>query len=386
MKILQLGKYFPPYKGGIENNTYLNCIELAKDHDVSALVFNHEQKFVKEIVDGIPVTRVGSIGKLFSQEITLSMVSELRKAKPDIIHLHAPNPIAVASILLAGMEDVPLVVTHHTDIVRQKLLRNMVLPMYHAILRKAKAIILFTEKYGLTSDELLNYRDKFEIIPHGTEEEPFVETPQMIEQVEYIKNKYTKGAPTVSFIGRHVKYKGVDVLLQALNHLPEVHLLVGGLGPTLQDSKDLTKRLGLSNRVHYLGELDNTNKGSVFRASDIFVLPCLNRTESFSLTLVEAQLSKIPTIVSDVNSGVTEVSQHNKTGLAVEPGNPEVLAMAIKTLIENKELRLKMGEEGYNRAKTLFVNSVTSPKLRDLYCRLEESVFHKKREPAKISN
>lgn len=362
MKILQIGKYFPPYKGGIENNTHHCCVELAVDHEVFALVFNGKKQTLKEKIQGIPVVRVGSFGKIYSQELTHSLVYYIRKIKPDIIHLHAPNPIAVISILLAA-PFTPLVITHHTDIIRQRVLKHIFSPFYKILLARALSIILYTEQYGLTSKEVKPYQRKFKIIPHGTSEKPFIFSQKMEKQVKEIQENFTKNAPTICFIGRHVKYKGVDNLLHAVKALPGIHALIGGDGPSLKKSKKLAVQLGIHDRVHFLGKLHDFNKGAVFRASDIFVLPCLNRTESFGQSLVEAQLSKIPTIASDVG-GISEVTIHGKTGLVIKPDCIDELTKSIKMLLHDSEMRKEMGEAGYKRAKTYFTDTVTGPKLR----------------------
>jgi glycosyltransferase involved in cell wall biosynthesis len=366
MKILQIGKYFPPYKGGIENNTYHCCIELSKDHEVSALVFNNGPKTIIDDVKGIPVIRVGSLGKIFSQEVTYKFVSHIRRLKPDVIHLHSPNPIAVVSILLAAPHT-PLVITHHADIIGKRYFKHFVIPFYKMLLEKALFIILYTEWYGHTSNEVNRYKNKFHIIPHGTNETPFILNQNMASQISEIQNNLTKGAPTISFIGRHVKYKGVDNLLHAVKALPGVHALIGGRGPTLNCSKKLAHELEIHNRVHFLEEVNDYNKGAVFRASDVFVLPCINRAESFGQSLVEAQLSKIPTVVCNVNSGVLEVTEHEKTGLIIKPNSVNELIKSIKILLDHEDMRRKMGEAGYQRAKTYYVEEVTGPKLRELF-------------------
>lgn len=375
MRILQVGKYFPPYQGGIENNTYHCCKELAKDHEVTALVFGSRRKTIIENMDGISIIRAGSFARLFSQELTFEYLSFLQKLKPDLIHLHAPNPVAVASILAVSSR-VPIVITHHTDIVKQRVLKPIVNPMYRQILKRAISIILYTHKYGATSTELEGFYDKFKIIPHGTDESPFQINDHMIDQIQYFK-KLTNDAPTVSFIGRHVPYKGVDNLILALTHLPDVHALIGGNGPSLKESIKLAEELGVSDRVHFIENVNNFNKGALLRASNVYVLPSINRTESFGQSLVEAQLSKLPTIVGDIETGVSEVTQHNITGLVIKPNHVGALVKAIRTLVDNRSLRITMGEAGYERAMTHYTERVTGPMLRNHFKEIDIALTKK---------
>jgi rhamnosyl/mannosyltransferase len=377
MKILQIGKYFPPYTGGIENNTYHCCKTLARDHEVTALVFNQGRKTRNENYENFQVIRVGVMGTLFSQALSLDLFTYMRKLKPDLIHLHAPNPLAVASILLAS-PGVPLTITHHTDIVRQHMLRPFVLPMYHLLLKRALSVILYTKIYGDTSRELRRYQDKFVIIPHGTDQRPFAASEGRARMVRDFR-RMCGGAPTVSFIGRQVQYKGVDNLLRALHLLPGVHALIGGRGPHLHHSVQLCQDLGLTERVHFIEQVDHRNKAALLEASDIYVLPCTNRTESFGQSLVEAQLCRLPTITCDVRSGVCEVTQHQKTGLMVPPDHISALKNAILQLVNNPAQRAQMGEAGYARATERYTEEVTGPLLTAHFAHLQELISQDQR-------
>ncbi|RCH56641.1 hypothetical protein DJ568_01920 [Mucilaginibacter hurinus] len=367
MRILQVGKYYPPYKGGIENNTRHCSEELSKDHEVIVLVFNTNSQTVEEEVNGIKVIRVGSMGNLFSQELTFKMIKYIKGLKPDIIHFHAPNPVGMVSILIGAPKSAKIVVTHHTDIVRQKFLKKIVLPLYKILLKRTARIISYTDKYPAHSDELVGFEDKFSTVPNGTSEKPFMDELLIAKVAADFRDKYTKGAPTVAFLGRQVAYKGIDLIIKAIARTTDVHALIGGHGPELKNNKQLAHDLGIADRVHFVGEINDFNKGGFLHASDIFLLPCTNRTESYGQVLVEAQLCKLPTIVSDVGSGVSEVTQHNETGLVIPPNNVDALHTAIVKLINDPELRTRMGDAGYIRAKTNYVETVTGPLLRKLF-------------------
>ena len=92
MKVLQVGKYYSPYIGGIETYLYDLCKELKNKVDLEVLVSNTGRKTVIHEVDGIKVTRVGRIAKIASTDISLKYLKQVSNRTPDIIHIHCPNP------------------------------------------------------------------------------------------------------------------------------------------------------------------------------------------------------------------------------------------------------------------------------------------------------
>jgi len=370
MRVVELGKYYPPYVGGIENNTRHCCLELAKDHDVTALVFHTGRRTVRETVEGIPVVRVGSWARIASQEIAPTLGRHLRALAPDVIHLHAPNVVA-SFVYLTSMRHVPIVVTHHTDIVRQRRLRPFVLPVYRRILERAEAVVLYTRRYAETSPELTEVLHSVEVIPHGTCAEDFAVTAERVARATRWRADLAGEAGTNSFLGRHVYYKGIDILLEALVRLPGVHAFLGGDGPEVAVNRRRAREIGLGERVHFLGRLDREGTVQTYLASDVFVLPAINRTESFGQVQVEAQLCGLPVVATDVASGVTEVTRDGETGIVVPPGDAPALAGAVGRLLDDAGLRRRLGEAGRRRAETHYVESVTGPKLRELFQRIE---------------
>src|SRR3989338_6193965 len=87
LKILHLGKFYKPYRGGIETVLFNLCEELKKDYDLEVLVANQEKKTRLDLIEDIPVTRIASYGRLFSTSVCFSFPTELKKRKADILHL-----------------------------------------------------------------------------------------------------------------------------------------------------------------------------------------------------------------------------------------------------------------------------------------------------------
>ena len=102
-RILQVGKYYYPYTGGVETvlRGITRTLDAYEDVTVEVLVYNDAPRTVSELVEGIPVTRVGSLGTVASQAICPTMPYWLARADADVVNLHLPNPLAGLSCLLA---------------------------------------------------------------------------------------------------------------------------------------------------------------------------------------------------------------------------------------------------------------------------------------------
>ena len=94
------------------------------------------------------------------------MVAKIRGYRGDILHLHFPNPMAVLAYLASGYRGT-VVVTYHSDMVRQKLLGPMFEPLLHAVLRRSAAIITTSPNYLRTSAVLARHQERCHIIPLG---------------------------------------------------------------------------------------------------------------------------------------------------------------------------------------------------------------------------
>ena len=156
-------------------------------------------------------------------------------------------------------------------------------------------------------------------------------------------------APVVGTIARLDPIKGLDVALDALSSLPDVHLVIAGEGPELPRLEAQTRRLGLLERVHFVGWADRAR--DLLAGFDVFILP--SRSESFPLTVIEAMLAGRAVVATAVGS-VAEAVVDGVTGMLVPPDNPRALGAAVASLLADRALRAEMGSAGRDRALQLF--------------------------------
>src|SRR6478672_1229411 len=102
MRILQIGKYYPPHKGGMETHLQNLAEGLSGHATVKVVVANDYPRKDEGCINGVNITRVANLGVFASSSLTWGLSREIAKAKPDIVHLHAPNPIAMNAFLRSG--------------------------------------------------------------------------------------------------------------------------------------------------------------------------------------------------------------------------------------------------------------------------------------------
>jgi rhamnosyl/mannosyltransferase len=364
MRVLQLGKFYEPVVGGIETHLSLLVEALvAIGVQVEVLVHNTEPTTVRERIRGVSVTRVASFGRLLSADLSPGLVRELSRPF-DILHLHVPHPVGMLSYLLAKVPPHALVVTHHSDIVRQAALRTALQPMFRSVMRRADAIIATSETYLSSSPELARYRSKVRVIPYGIDLASFA--PELREEEGSRKLRARHGAPLLLAVGRLIYYKGFDVLVDAMKHVPG-HLLLVGDGPLRSELEKRARRQGVQDRITFVGSVHNAEMGPYYGAADVFVLPSVARSEAFGIVQIEAMAAGLPVVNTALASGVPGVSVHGVTGLTVEPNDPRGLAGALRRLLEDQPLRARFGAAARHRAVEFFTSRRMAAETADLY-------------------
>ena len=161
-------------------------------------------------------------------------------------------------------------------------------------------------------------------------------------------------------VGRAVEKKGFDTLLDALALLPaDLHWTwahIGG-GALLPSLKDQATRLGLAERIQWLGAQDQAAVRDAYRQSDIFILPSRvaadGDRDGLPNVLVEALSQRMAAIATPV-SAIPELIADGEHGLLVPPGDPAALATAIARLSHDQTLRTQLGLAGERRVRTAF--------------------------------
>ena len=345
LTVLHLGKYYPPVRGGIETVLETLCRGERGRLDSRALVLGTGPATVHEGVDGVPVTRVRSFGTVGAVSVTPTLPWWLARANADVVVLHEPNPMALLAYALVRPRT-PLVVWMHSEVIRPRWqYRLFYEPLLNLALRRAARIVVASPPM-LDAPSLAPFRAKCVVVPYGIDPKPYTATPG-------IAARPASPEPTVLFVGRLVAYKGVDVLLRALQGLP-VRAVIVGDGPCRAALESSAAELGVADRVTFAGQVPDETRLEWYRAADVFVLPSVSRQEAFGMVQVEAMLSGLPVVSTALPTGVPWVNQPGETGLVVAPGDPQALRSALASLAASPELRRRLGAQARARALATF--------------------------------
>jgi rhamnosyl/mannosyltransferase len=195
------------------------------------------------------------------------------------------------------------------------------------------------------SPQIPRYREKTRIVHYALEEGWTVLDPRQEREAEGFRAGFGR---FVLFVGRLVAYKGLETLLDAAPRI-RGRIVVVGDGPLRGLLAGRIAREGLGDKVFLAGAVDDAKPW--FAACALLVLPSVSRLETFGIVQIEAMAFGKPCVSSDLPTGVTDINEHEVTGLACPPGAPDALADAINRLLDDPGLRARLGEQA--RGKVL---------------------------------
>jgi len=308
--------------------------------------------------EGVTVHRAASLGTLFSQPLAPSLPSLVSRTAGDVLHLHHPNLLGdVAALSDAGR---PLVVTQHSDVIRQRILWPAYGPLVRRALRRARFVAVGSEQLLRVSRELRGFEAKTRVIPFGIPPERFVRTPDVDARVAEFRARWG-GEPVVLAVGRMVPYKGLDILLAAAERIEARVVLVGG-GP---EEPRLRALAGC--RVEFAGRVSDDDLVAYYHAADVFCLPSVTIAEAFGIVLLEAMACGLPLVTTALPTGVSAVNRYGVTGLAVPPGDAGALAEALRALLADEGRRKAYGAAARGVLESEYTAALMAARYVSLY-------------------
>ena len=189
LRVLQIGKYYSPHKGGMETYLQTLCERIASKVDLTVLVANDGPDSLETDVNGVRVSRLGTVFKIAEAPVFLGLARRIRRINPGLVHIHVPNPCAVLAYLASGHTG-PLVVGYHSDVVRQKAFGAAFQVVMNRLLQRSSAVIT-----GTASDVF--------VLPSTVRSEAFglVQLEAMACAKLVVNTAIASGAPFVSVDG-----------------------------------------------------------------------------------------------------------------------------------------------------------------------------------------
>jgi rhamnosyl/mannosyltransferase len=386
LRVVHLGKFYPPASGGMETHVRtLARAQAALGAEVTVVCVNHRdaaggdvtwQKFARtataEEWDGpVRVVRVGRHASLARLDFCPALPALLRRLEAggvDLLHLHVPNPTVLLA-LAAARSRLPLVVTYHSDVVKQRRLRLLLRPFEYLAFRRAGAVLATSPVYAAGSEVLRAYRGKLGVLPFGIDLAPYL-CPGAPVRARAEELLATHGRPLWLAVGRLVYYKGLHNAIQALASVPG-NLLVVGDGPLEADLRQQAEAAGVADRVIWRSRLPEDELIAAYHAATALWFPSNARSEAFGLVQVEAMASGCPVLNTAIPaSGVAWVSRHEETGLTVPVDDPDALARAANRLLTEPGLRERLSLNARERARQEFADGLMARRSLEVYRRV----------------
>jgi glycosyltransferase involved in cell wall biosynthesis len=383
MKIAIISPTFPPYAGGIGNVAAFNAKELIKlGHQV--VVFTPFYQPVKEEISDVPVVRLKPLFKYGNAAFVPSLCWQLYGF--DIIHLHYPFFGGAEVIWLCAQrlkrKKAKIILHYHMDTVGQGLLKfifkfhnQFILPR---IVRKVDKIIFTSLDYGQDSNLsklLAKQPDKFIEVPNGVDSHNFLPTPK--DQDLLKKYEIEPDQRIVLFVGGLDKahyFKGIEYLMQAMNRLKNEKywwkLLIVGEGELKKEYYDLAGQLNMGSKTIFTGYVPNSDLPKYYNLADVVVLPSVDRSEAFGLTLVEGMACAKPVVASNL-AGVRSVVTEEVNGFLAKIKDADDLATKINYLLINPEVATQFGLAGRKTVEDKYDWGIIGRQLDELYKKLK---------------
>jgi len=367
MNILHVYKSAIPYSmGGIEQVIHQLALHSTHmGHEVTVLCVDRGGSEMPEQPASLGYRLVveKSLFEFASTPFSWSAIARFAQlhAEADIVHMHYPWPFMDLMYFLARPA-CPVVVTYHSDIVRQRFLRLLYQPLQRLFLSSVQKIVATSPNYLATSRELCKHREKVEVIPIGVDEATY---PGVDEAVVSRWKNCLGASGFFLFVGVLRYYKGLHVLLEAARYR-DYPVVIVGAGPTETALKKQVQQDRLKN-VHFLGHLPDIDKVALLSLCRAVVFPSHLRSEAFGLTLLEGAMMGKPLISSEIGTGTSYINVNGQTGLVIPPNQAGALVAAMDVIWNDSPSAEKMGGAARERYKQLFCADRMTESYLDLY-------------------
>ncbi len=300
----------------------------------------------------IPIMRL-PIGRDYDLPLLWRLRRALAQIKPDIVHTHLIHADLYGAVG-AKLARVSTVVSsrHLDDAFRYRPRWRRINRGLWAMIDGGIAISAAMKQFALEVEEAP--ADKVHVVLYGMDYKWLSDQDiQAARQRLRAELNLSADAQALGMACRLVEQKGIPYALEALRRIragfPRAHLVIAGDGELADELRRLASRLGVADRVHWLGW--RADAAELMAAFDVFLLPSLH--EGFGLVLLEAMARRAPIVASRVGA-IPEIVIDGETGILVEPRNAEALAQAMTHLLNDRALRKYMGLLGAARLEEHF--------------------------------
>jgi len=348
--------------GGVENVVYILMVKMAeRGHEIHVFSSSEDKNELIENYGKISVYRYKKNFEIGSSPVSFSLLFKplIMKIDLDIVHAHLGNlPAPLIAYWYAKKRKKPFVITYHGEYVIGfgGPFRKFGVFLYHLyfadkLFSNADAIIVPSNNIVTESKLLKKYQDKIKVIPNGINLEEF----EISLSKEKCRDKLDLPCDKkiILFVGNLIQIKALDVLLNAMklvvDEVQDSYLVIAGSGQMQTELKNQSKKLGIEDKIRFVGYIsDQFSKTLYYKSADVFVLPSIS--ECFPMVLLEASACGLPLVVSNLES-LKAIVKDEYNGIFTITGDEKDLAKKLIYLLQNKDLRLKLGKNAKEHVK-----------------------------------
>jgi glycosyltransferase involved in cell wall biosynthesis len=338
-------------------------------HDVNVIIWNSMVRNIvrSTISNGFTMYKLPGInllsilGSSYKYPYVFGLPYVIKILKPEVIdcqsHLFLTT---VQAVKIAKKFNIASIVTVHGVMAKRGPIMNLGQRIYlytlgSRIFKEATLVRCLTQK---DAQEIMSYgcpQDKIRLIPNAVDTDVFRPSSNAEENL-------------IVWTGRLVEEKGLRYLIEAMklivNRHRETKLMLVGDGPLKQKLISIVNRYGLLRNVIFTGALSHKQVAVILQKATLFVIPSLK--EGMPFALLEAMACGKPVIGSDI-PGINDVITHEENGILIPPRNPKVLANAIALLLEDKNLRRKLGQNARKLIVEKYNWNVIGKRIEEVY-------------------
>lgn len=345
IKILHIYKtYYPDTYGGIEK-VIQEIMDGCSYYEVESklLCLTKNKKLIHDKISD-QIVRSKVLIEISSNPFSLSAIKTFLTLvkEADIIHHHYPFPFGDLLCLLSYKK--PIIITYHSDIIRQKILKYLYYPIQKLFFKHCDLIVCSTERYKKSSPTLQKYSHKTKVIPFGIRDISFSLTK--CSKKLSIKNRY------FLFIGTFRDYKGLLNLIHCARFIKEDIIILGN-GQLKNNYLKIINQENYSN-VKIISDFSDEEKFEYIKNCICLILPSVNRAEAFGMVLLEASMFAKPMITTELETGTSVINLDKITGFVVKPNCTKDLVEKMNFLGSNPDIAIKLGKKAKKRALKKF--------------------------------
>lgn len=250
--------------------------------------------------------------------------------KPDVVIGSEYNPTVIQALHYCKRKKIPYISWTDGTLFSERNINFVQKYLRKLVIKNASAYIASSTK----SKEAQLY--------YGADEKKCYISFLTVDVEKYIQNHRGSGIGKILCVGSLIERKGIDLLFQALEKVrSDYELYLAGDGDEKSSLIELSKRLGIYEKVHFLGQLGREDLLEHYSNSDLFVLP--TREDCFALVILEAMCAGLPIVCSKYADGSYDLIENGKNGFIVDPYQTEEFAEIIEDILNDKRMSQAMG-------------------------------------------